>query len=96
MNQTPTILTITGSDGTCCSGIQADIRLIGEMGATPVSVVTSVTAQNTLGIQEFYDLPATAVRLQMEAIDCYAAPTLSRSLPTSSAAIGPSMWSMPR
>ncbi len=68
MNQTPTILTITGSDGTCCSGIQADIRLIGEMGATPVSVVTSVTAQNTLGIQEFYDLPATAVRLQMEAI----------------------------
>ncbi len=62
------ILTITGSDGTGGSGIQADIRFITQLGGQVVSVVTSITAQNTLGIQQFYDLPASVVRLQLEAI----------------------------
>lgn len=63
-----TILTITGSDGTGGSGVQADIRHITQLGGTAVSAVTSITVQNTLGIQEFYDLPADVVRLQIEAI----------------------------
>lgn len=63
-----TILTITGSDGTGGSGVQADIRLIGELGGVAASAVTSITVQNTLGIQEFYDLPASVVRQQVEAI----------------------------
>ncbi len=63
-----TILTITGSDGTGGSGVQADIRLVSEMGGHAVSAVTSITAQNTLGIDEFYDLPADVVRLQLESI----------------------------
>lgn len=63
-----TILTITGSDGTGGSGLQADIRLISTMGGVVASVVTSITVQNTLGIQEFYDLSATVVRQQVEAI----------------------------
>ena len=63
-----TILTITGSDGTGGSGVQADIRVISELGGVATSVVTSITVQNTLGIQEFYDLPAAVVRQQMEAI----------------------------
>ena len=62
------ILTITGSDGTGGSGVQADIRFIDQLGGVAVSVVTSITVQNTLGIQEFYDLPADVVRLQMEAV----------------------------
>ena len=68
MNNKHTILTITGSDGTGGSGVQADIRCISELGGTATSVVTSITVQNTLGIQEFYDLPATIVREQIEAI----------------------------
>ena len=52
-----TILTITGSDSTNESGIQADINTITSLGAKALSVVTSVTIQNTLGIQDFYDLP---------------------------------------
>ena len=63
-----TILTITGSDGTGGSGIQADIRLISKLGGTAASVITSITVQNTLGIQEFHDLPASVVRQQVEAI----------------------------
>ena len=66
MNQT--ILTITGSDGTGISGVQADIRLIHELGGMAASVITSITVQNTLGIQEFHDLPASVVRQQVEAI----------------------------
>ena len=68
MDITKTILTITGSDGTGGSGIQADIRFIVELGGVAASVVTSITVQNTLGIQEFYDLPAEVVRQQIEAI----------------------------
>lgn len=63
-----TILTITGSDGTGGSGIQADVRFICSLGGTAASAVTSITVQNTLGIQEFYDLPAAIVCQQIEAI----------------------------
>ena len=63
-----TILTITGSDGSGGSGLQADIRCISELGGKVTSAVTSITVQNTLGIQEFYDLPASTVRTQIEAI----------------------------
>lgn len=62
------ILTITGSDGTGASGVQADIRLIHELGGRAASAITSITVQTTLGIQQFYDLPATIVRQQVEAI----------------------------
>lgn len=63
-----TILTITGSDGTGGSGVQADIKLINELGGKATSVITSITVQNTLGIQEFHDLPVNVVRQQVEAI----------------------------
>ena len=63
-----TILTITGSDGSGGSGVQADIRLISGLGGQVVSAITSITVQNTLGIQEFHDLPAAVVRGQVEAI----------------------------
>lgn len=68
MNNRLTILTITGSDGTGGSGVQADIRCINELGGQATSAITSITVQNTLGIQEFYDLPAATVREQIEAI----------------------------
>lgn len=68
MNKAAAILTITGSDGTGGSGVQADIRFISQLGGVAASVVTSITVQNTLGIQQFYDLPATVVQDQIEAI----------------------------
>ena len=62
------ILTITGSDSTGGAGVQADIRTISQMGGEVLSVVTTVTMQNTLGIQEFFDIPSDVVRRQIEAI----------------------------
>lgn len=62
------ILTITGSDSTGGSGVQADIKTISLLGGYAVSAVTSITVQNTLGIQEFHDLPASVVQGQIEAV----------------------------
>ena len=62
------ILTITGSDGTGESGVQADVRTISALGSHAVSVLTSITVQNTLGIQCFYDIPGNVVAAQLEAI----------------------------
>ena len=63
-----TILSITGSDSTGGSGVQADIRAIDALGACAATAITSITIQSTLGIQSFFDLPANVVRGQIEAI----------------------------
>ena len=68
MKQKETILTITGSDSTGGSGVQADIRTISAMGGRAVSAITSITVQNSLGIQEFFDLPPQVVEGQIEAV----------------------------
>lgn len=62
------VLTINGSDGTGASGIQADIRTIRSLGGTPLTAITTITIQNTLGIQQFYDLPAPLLARQVEAV----------------------------
>lgn len=70
------ILTITGSDCTGGSGVQADIKTISELGGYAVSAITSITVQNTLGIQEFFDVPAEIVSGQIEAIMNDIQPTI--------------------
>ena len=61
MNANEIILTITGSDGSGGSGVQADIRMISQLGGVTASAITSITVQNTLGIQQFYDLPTMSI-----------------------------------
>lgn len=63
-----TVLTVNGSDCTGGAGMQADIKTIATLGAYAVSAITSITLQNTLGIQQFYDLPASIISGQIEAI----------------------------
>ena len=62
------ILTITGSDSTGGSGVQADIKTISALGGYALSAITAITVQNTLGIQEFFNLPDNIVAGQIEAI----------------------------
>lgn len=62
------ILTITGSDSTGGAGIQADIKTINRLGGKVLSVITTLTMQNTLGIQDFYDIPAEVVENQINAV----------------------------
>lgn len=63
-----TILTITGSDSAGGAGIQADIKTVTSLGGNALSVITTLTMQNTLGIQDFYDIPAEIVERQIEAV----------------------------
>ena len=67
-NDMKTILSITGSDSTGGSGVQADIWAMASLGTRAASAITSITVQSTLGIQSFFDLPASVVSGQMEAI----------------------------
>ncbi len=67
-NTSTKVLTITGSDSGGGSGVQQDIRTISALGGYASTAITSITVQNTLGIQGYYDLPADTVRGQIEAI----------------------------
>ena len=67
--KTPTIvLTIAGSDSSGGAGIQADIKAISALGSYAASVITSVTAQNTLGVQGIHPIPTDMVCRQIESV----------------------------
>ena len=68
MEKKTTILTITGSDSTGGSGVQADIKTITMLGAYAATAITSVTAQDTEGIQQLYDIPAEVLDMQIRAV----------------------------
>lgn len=61
-------LTIAGSDSGGGAGIQADLKTFQELGVYGMSVITAVTAQNTLGVQGVYSMSAQAVEQQLASI----------------------------
>lgn len=63
-----TVLTIAGWDPSAGAGVAADLKTISAFGLYGVGVVTSVTAQNTQGIQAIYDLPMEFVAQQIESL----------------------------
>ena len=64
----PIVLTIAGSDSSGGAGIQADIKTLSALGAYSASVITSVTAQNTLGVQAVHPLPTAIIDAQLRAV----------------------------
>lgn len=62
------VLTIAASDSGGGSGIQADLKTILSLGGYGMSVVTAITAQNTLGIQGAQVISPELVALQMESV----------------------------
>ncbi len=63
-----TVLTIAGSDGSGGAGIQADIKTFAALECYGLSVITALTAQNTLGVSAIYPLAETIVSAQFRAI----------------------------
>ncbi|MCP1772568.1 hydroxymethylpyrimidine/phosphomethylpyrimidine kinase [Neisseria perflava] len=61
-------LTIAGSDSGGGAGIQADLKTFQMRGVFGTSVLTAVTAQNTLGVSAVHMLPPEMIRAQMAAV----------------------------
>ncbi|RTE66713.1 bifunctional hydroxymethylpyrimidine kinase/phosphomethylpyrimidine kinase [Amphritea opalescens] len=65
---TPIVLTIAGSDSGGGAGIQADIKAISATGGYACSVITAITAQNTLGVSAIFPIPLKHVEKQLDAV----------------------------
>jgi hydroxymethylpyrimidine/phosphomethylpyrimidine kinase len=64
----PRVLTIAGSDSGGGAGIQADLKTMLALGTHGMSVIAAVTAQNSLGVQGYWELPPEAVRAQLDSV----------------------------
>ncbi len=62
------VLTIAGSDSGGGAGIQADLKTITALGGFGMSVITALTAQNTLGVHGIHDVPTEFVEAQFDAV----------------------------
>ena len=62
------VLTIAGSDSSAGAGIQQDLKTITAHGCYGATVITSLTSQNTLGVQASLAVPAGVVASQINAV----------------------------
>jgi len=62
------VLSIAGSDSGGGAGIQADLKAMSANGVFGMSVITSITAQNTKGVTAVYDLPVPTIEAQLDAV----------------------------
>ena len=65
---TPTALTIAGSDSGGGAGIQADLKTFAALGVYGASVITAVTAQNTLRVTGVHEIPTDLICAQIDAV----------------------------
>lgn len=61
-------VTIAGSDSSGGAGIQADLKTFSALGVYGASVITALTAQNTLGVTAIHEAPAAFVRAEIDAV----------------------------
>ncbi|GAB1409837.1 bifunctional hydroxymethylpyrimidine kinase/phosphomethylpyrimidine kinase [Desulfovibrionales bacterium] len=62
------VVTIAGSDSGGGAGIQADLKTIAAHGCYGASIITALTAQNTLGVTAIHPVPTDFVAAQMDAV----------------------------
>lgn len=61
-------MTVAGSDSGGGAGIQADLKSFAAVGVHGTSVITALTAQNTLGVTGIFDIPPSFVEAQFDAV----------------------------
>ena len=61
-------MTIAGSDSGAGAGIQADLKTFAAMGVYGTSVLTAVTAQNTVAVTAVHDVPTDVIAAQIDAV----------------------------
>ncbi len=67
-NQLPVVCTIAGSDSGGGAGIQEDLKVFSSLGVYGTSVITALTAQNTLGVHAVKAVDPSFVKAQCEAV----------------------------
>ncbi|MDY0396145.1 bifunctional hydroxymethylpyrimidine kinase/phosphomethylpyrimidine kinase [Virgibacillus halophilus] len=68
MKKVSCALTIAGTDPTGGAGIQADLKTFEELKSYGMSVITSVVAQNTTGVQELHHIPLSMLSSQLNSV----------------------------
>lgn len=61
-------LTIAGSDSSGGAGVQADLKTFSAIGTYGMSVITAITAQNTMGVFDVEELSRNIIKEQMKAV----------------------------
>lgn len=64
----PIVLTFAASDPSGGAGIQADILTLAAMGCHPLSVITAITVQDSLGVDDIFALDSEWVADQARAV----------------------------
>jgi hydroxymethylpyrimidine/phosphomethylpyrimidine kinase len=72
-------LTMAGSDSGGGAGIQADLKTFAAFGCFGTSVITAVTAQNTLGVQAIHPVPGLVVAAQLASLAADLPPDACKS-----------------
>ena len=68
MSKIKRVLTIAGSDSGGGAGIQADLKTITVLGGFGMSVITALTAQNTIGVHAIHEVPPAFIAAQFDAV----------------------------
>jgi hydroxymethylpyrimidine/phosphomethylpyrimidine kinase len=68
----PILLSIAGFDPSCGAGIVADVKTFSAHGCYGVAAISSITVQNTQGVEDVQNTPAATLRAQLEVLvkDC--------------------------
>jgi hydroxymethylpyrimidine/phosphomethylpyrimidine kinase len=68
----PILLTIAGFDPSCGAGVAADLKTFAAHGCYGIAAITSLTVQNTQGVQAVHNTPSSELREQLEVLinDC--------------------------
>lgn len=64
----PAAMTIAGSDSGAGAGVQADLKTFAALGIFGTSVLTAITAQNTVAVTAVHELPTDVIEAQIEAV----------------------------
>ncbi|HDQ04614.1 MAG TPA: bifunctional hydroxymethylpyrimidine kinase/phosphomethylpyrimidine kinase [Deltaproteobacteria bacterium] len=68
INKPVKVLCIGGSDSGGGAGIQADLKAVHACGCYGMSVITALTAQNSIGVQGIFPVTAVFVRKQLSSV----------------------------
>ena len=65
----PILLTIGGFDPSCGAGVAADLKTFAAYGCYGVAAITSLTVQNTTGVEAVHNTPGAELRAQLDILE---------------------------